>query len=99
MKYYSFLYVDTSGVTHSETYKSTDLNTATSLLKHPVKERLALRVSAKDPGPDTWEWLNGRTQLVFPTGDDKPSCPHDWGNIQDDWNGVYKCKKCGAYSA
>lgn len=26
-------------------------------------------------------------------------CYHDWGNIYDDYNGVYKCKKCGKYSA
>ncbi len=26
-------------------------------------------------------------------------CAHDWGNIHDDHNGVYRCKKCGKYSA
>jgi len=27
------------------------------------------------------------------------NCYHDWGNVYDDYNGVYKCKKCGKYSA
>ena len=29
----------------------------------------------------------------------KPPCVHDWGSVYDDYNGVYKCKKCGKYSA
>lgn len=29
----------------------------------------------------------------------EPPCTHDWGNPGDDWNGVYRCKKCGKYSA
>jgi Cu/Ag efflux protein CusF len=29
----------------------------------------------------------------------KVPCTHDWGNIHDDYHGVYRCKKCGKYSA
>ena len=29
----------------------------------------------------------------------KVPCAHDWGGIHDDHNGVYRCKKCGKYSA
>lgn len=56
------------------------------------------RESYKQAKADSLPVVLGKIEIVE---QEKPrvNCYHDWGNIGDDWNGVYKCKKCGKYSA